>query len=302
MIQINKPDPVDVVLLHTSCFAIDATRLGHTHVITDPPYGNHVHERMTSCANPDADTKGVRHRDAGFEPLSDELQSYIAGACLAAPRWSLVYTDMQGNAPWEYALGGYHKDSAKPRHIRTLPITGDTSGATGYGDTEGGPIGTLPWIRWSMPQMSGDRPPSGCELLVCAHGPGRVRWRGPGNLIALKHACLRGDGKHPTEKPLDQALDLVSWFTDPGDLIYDPTAGYATIGVACVLLGRQYVGCELNPEWAVAGQQRIAAAQEGWLSDRDAHRLMRWRVSIGLTTHDLSIPPQAKTLTKGVVT
>ena len=53
----------------------------------------------------------------------------------------------------------------------------------------------------------------GLEHVVVLHPKGRKRWSGPGNLTHLAHLALRGEGKHKAEKPLDQALDLVSFFS-----------------------------------------------------------------------------------------
>jgi site-specific DNA-methyltransferase (adenine-specific) len=53
---------------------------------------------------------------------------------------------------------------------------------------------------------------------------------------------LRGEDKHKAEKPLDQALDLVEWFSDEGETVFDPFAGSGTIGLACRILGRSYLG------------------------------------------------------------
>jgi site-specific DNA-methyltransferase (adenine-specific) len=123
-----------------------------------------------------------------------------------------------------------------------------------------------------MPQLSGDRPPQGFEHICCYHPKGKKRWNGPGNLTHFEHKALRGEEKHKCEKPLDQALDLVSYFTEIGESILDPFAGHGTIGVACMLLGRNYVGFERDPEWAEKAQRRI----RGHLSNGDVDRILRW--------------------------
>ena len=46
--------------------------------------------------------------------------------------------------------------------------------------------------------------------------------------------------------------------TDPGDLVLDPFTGSGTTGVVAKQLGRDFVGCELNPEYAEMARKRIA--------------------------------------------
>jgi DNA modification methylase len=116
-------------------------------------------------------------------------------------------------------------------------------------------------------------------MLVVAYGcgKGRKHWNGPGNLLSLTHTCLRGEGKHKTEKPLDQLLDLVSYFSDPGETVFDPCAGSGTTGLACKILERQFVGLEIQPEWVTFANARMANVN--MLSERDQTRLEKWRVS-----------------------
>jgi DNA modification methylase len=100
-------------------------------------------------------------------------------------------------------------------------------------------------------------------------------------LLSLTHTCLRGEGKHKTEKPLDQLLDLVSYFSDPGETVFDPCSGSGTTGLACKLLDRQFVGLEVDPKWAEFANARLAGATPGspLPSDRDQTRLDRWLAS-----------------------
>lgn len=222
-------------------------------IITDPPYSEHVHKNATS----QSPGRGVRHRDLGFSHLDTSLRDYIAAATATAKRWSVIYSDVEATADWRIACVD--------------------SGAT-Y-------IRAIPWCRWSSPQLSGDRPPQGCEMLSLFWGSqrGRKSWNGPGNLTHLAHKCLRGEGKHKTEKPLDQALDLVLWFSEPGETVYDPCAGSGTIGLACKILGREYIGYEIDAEWAVKATERIA---RDTLSERDVERHARWVESQHAATVD----------------
>jgi hypothetical protein len=252
-------------------------------LVCDPPYRAHVHENATSQ---DQHTGGnVRHNDFGFASLTEELRTWICQLAAKTRRWSLIYTDVESVAKW--------KD--------TLELAGATY------------IRTLPWVRWSMPCLAGDRPPQGFECIVVAYGSarGRKRWNGagnlthlahvlasldwdkpddllahladcnePGNLTHIAHLALRGKDKFKTEKPLDQLLDLVSWFSDRDELVVDPTSGSGTTGLACKILGRKFIGCELNAEWWEKGNARIKTCNAndlpGSLSPRDGERFLRW--------------------------
>ncbi len=47
--------------------------------------------------------------------------------------------------------------------------------------------------------------------------------------------------------------------------------------LACAILGRSFVGCELDEAWATASTERVRLYQEeGKLSDRDAERFSRY--------------------------
>jgi hypothetical protein len=223
-------------------------------MITDPEYSRHTHESAVSC---NAAAGGTVERDFGFEHITPASRRWLARAAASVRRWSLMYSDVEGS-PWLRIAC----QAANVEYVRTMA-----------------------WVRWSMPQLSGDRPPQGFEHVLVFHrqrvGPrGGVKhlakhWNGPGNLVALEHKCLRGEGKHKAEKPLDQALDLVAYYSDPGECVFDPRAGSGTFGLACRILGRSYVGVERSPHWAAYAAARLDAP----LSERDVERFERWKVA-----------------------
>lgn len=64
----------------------------------------------------------------------------------------------------------------------------------------------------------------------------------------------RNVSEHPTEKP----LDLMCWcvgFTS--GTVLDPFMGSGTTGVACVRLGRKFIGIEIDPEYFEIACERI---------------------------------------------
>ncbi len=64
-------------------------------------------------------------------------------------------------------------------------------------------------------------------------------------------------GKHPTQKPLALIEQCLSASTLPGDRIFDPFAGSASTGVASLMLGRHFVGCEIDAQFARLASKRL---------------------------------------------
>ena len=68
----------------------------------------------------------------------------------------------------------------------------------------------------------------------------------------------RGEGNtHPTVKPLALMRWLVRLVTPPGGTVLDPFMGSGSTGVACLREGVNFIGIELNPEYAEIARRRI---------------------------------------------
>ena len=63
---------------------------------------------------------------------------------------------------------------------------------------------------------------------------------------------------HPTQKPLSLMQWCLKW-TD-GQSIFDPFMGSGTTGVACVNLGRKFIGIEIEPKYFDIACRRIEEA------------------------------------------
>lgn len=66
---------------------------------------------------------------------------------------------------------------------------------------------------------------------------------------------------HPTVKPTDLMRYLCRLVTPPGGLIVDPFAGSGSTGKAATLEGFQFIGFELDPQYAAIANARIDAAR-----------------------------------------
>ena len=64
---------------------------------------------------------------------------------------------------------------------------------------------------------------------------------------------------HPTVKPVELMKYLVKLVTPPNGIVLDPFNGSGSTGMACVELGYEYVGCELDPNYVEIATNRIAA-------------------------------------------
>ena len=65
------------------------------------------------------------------------------------------------------------------------------------------------------------------------------------------------DTGHPATFAERFALDAVQVWSNPGELVCDPYAGSATVGRACIDLGRSFVGAERVPKYHAIGVERL---------------------------------------------
>jgi len=67
---------------------------------------------------------------------------------------------------------------------------------------------------------------------------------------------------HPTQKPVALYEYLVRTYTNPGNTVLDFCMGSGTTGVACVQLGRNFIGIEKEPKYYEIAEKRIEEAQQ----------------------------------------
>lgn len=76
----------------------------------------------------------------------------------------------------------------------------------------------------------------------------------PGDVIEWQYS---GNKRHPTEKPLSALIPLIEAYSNKGDVVLDPFCGSGTTCAAAKLLGRRYLGIELNEQFQTLAQERI---------------------------------------------
>lgn len=77
----------------------------------------------------------------------------------------------------------------------------------------------------------------------------------------LQHCiAYNDDNMHPCQKPLMVLAWLVRDVSAPGATVLDPFMGSGTTGVACLQLGRSFVGVERDPRYFDLACQRLTDA------------------------------------------
>lgn len=209
------------------------------HIIADPQYGEHSHTKQRRV------DKAGRHEidPLPFPPLDDETMDRIAfHAKRICEGWFVAFCELEALGDWKFALEGH--ENAWRR--------------AGF------------WLRPATPQITGDRPGQAAEGLAIAWcGEGRSVWNARGKAGIWKCGNVwraeglgRAAALHPSQKPVVLMEMLLRDFTQPGELICDPFAGSGTTGVACIRLGRRFLGWERDPGFFETARKRLEGTRE----------------------------------------
>ncbi len=224
------------------------------HAIMDPPYEAEAHsdQRRTKVAGwRDATKRGERNRVAmptplDFAPITPLERALIARELGRVLRgWAVIFCQVEAVADWrrELVAGGLKYRRA------------------------------IPWVKPdAMPSMHGRWPGQSFETIVLASAKKAPTCPGGGKSVWYHYPRAQGTsagspGKkgrkapHATTKPLPLMRDLVELVSRPGDLVIDPYAGSATTGIACKMLGRAFLGWELDEAACEIAQRRITGQE-----------------------------------------
>lgn len=106
------------------------------------------------------------------------------------------------------------------------------------------------------------------EMVALFAGPDfRIENRSLRDIQHFQRRTTKPTG-HPAEKP----LDLIRWLINTsgktgGAVIVDPFMGSGTTACASILEGNNYIGFEMDPNWAESGQLRATEALDLLLED-----------------------------------
>lgn len=213
------------------------------HIITDPPFDAEAHTAQRRVLG-----KGIsKCRDLENQPLSfapldaNTRAAVLAWSAYRCSGWFIAFCQTEAVGTWRASL-------------EAVGIKWRRAGV---------------WVKPDgSPQLSGDRPAQGHEAIAMAWcGKGRSRWNGGGTsgvFIHCKHDRGQGHGgapkEHPTQKPRHLMNELIHLFTQPGELVVDPFMGSGSTGVACLELGRRFIGIEKDRAFFKVACSRLDAA------------------------------------------
>lgn len=84
-------------------------------------------------------------------------------------------------------------------------------------------------------------------------------WRNKRDVWTIPPEPYRG--AHFATFPAELARTCIKAGSARGDTVLDMFSGSGTVGVACILEGREYIGIELNPDYVKLQEERLAATE-----------------------------------------
>lgn len=83
----------------------------------------------------------------------------------------------------------------------------------------------------------------------------------------------RSCGKHPTQKPLRLLYRILQTCTREGFTVLDPFAGSCTTGIAANLMGRKFIGIDMNKEYLDYGIRRKNEISDAAKADKILNKM-----------------------------
>lgn len=225
----------DCELYLGDCLEIMPTLEIVDHVICDPPYESVVHN-ISKKLSAGRRLKDKRNpfKEIDFQSIDNIREPFVRA--IRAKGWLLAFCIAEGIKPWEVSI-----NQSGLKYKRSCL-----------------------WIKPDgMPQFNGLCPGIGYECFVAAWcGSGHSKWNGGGKhgIYTFPKDSVNKSSSHPTEKPISLMKAIIQDFTNKDEIILDPFMGSGTTGVACVNLGRKFIGIELNNKYFDIACKRIEDA------------------------------------------
>lgn len=223
---------------------------GHTWlwdtIVTDPPFGKRTHDGARTCAEHD------QHGVVAYSHwTATQVKEFVAWAVPRTRRWVAAMTSHDLIPAWEaaYKASGFY-------HFAPVPIIIRGMGVRRQGD------GSASWALYLMTARARNR-----DAMTNPASNGTALWRAlPGGYVWTPSPIRRGQGY---DKPVAGLREIVGDYSNPGDVVCDPLAGYGSTLVAAVQGGRKVIGSEMVTEVAREANEAIANASK-WAARKTA--------------------------------
>lgn len=196
--------------------------------IADPPYGSRTHENSTSTRRDGKSGKGLSPSYPPWTPA--DVRDYVHAWSPAVRGWMVNLTSHDLIPAWEAAFEEVDRFCFAP-----IPCV----------------------MRGMSVRLQGDGPSSWTSFAMVARRRTRdaQRWRTlPGAYVgAAGDEAAEGRGK-----PLWLMSALVRDYSNPGDLVIDPLAGWGSTLIAAESLGRRAIGADMVEAAVIEARRRAA--------------------------------------------
>jgi site-specific DNA-methyltransferase (adenine-specific) len=93
-----------------------------------------------------------------------------------------------------------------------------------------------------------------CAYLLAKGNPER-----PSNPLGdvIEWGAYTGNKHHPTEKPISALLKIIETYSPKDGVVLDPFAGAGSSLIAAKMLGRSYIGVEMDTEYHAVARRRL---------------------------------------------
>jgi len=83
-----------------------------------------------------------------------------------------------------------------------------------------------------------------------------INQKGSKQVLSFKN--ISGKHKvHPTQKPVELLKELILNSSKKDDIVFDPFMGSGSTGIAALSCEREFIGCELDPQYFAVAQKRL---------------------------------------------
>lgn len=108
-------------------------------------------------------------------------------------------------------------------------------------------------------ERAGDRYAMRHEFVLFGHNAQRAPLRGVGRGVFMCDSVSPLKRTHPTEKPVSLLAQFIKNSSTPGQIVFDPFMGTGSTGAAATMMGRLFIGCELDAGYCAQAAKKFGA-------------------------------------------